>query len=73
MRKIPSPETFRQNVAIQFKKSTSLSKREVGNLERGIFNYSIRDATLKNVVVGDFYLLKNRSYFRVFLTGKSFI
>ena len=50
MRQVPSPETFRQNVATQFKKSTKLSKREAGNLERGIFNYSIRDATLKNVV-----------------------
>ncbi len=50
MRQVSSPETFRENVAAQFKKSTNLSKREAGNLERGIFNYSIRDATLKNVV-----------------------
>jgi DNA-directed RNA polymerase subunit M/transcription elongation factor TFIIS len=50
MRQINKPEVFRNNVAVQFKKVTKLSKREAANLERGIFNYSIRDATLKNVV-----------------------
>ena len=50
MRQVNNPEVFRNNVAIQFKKATKLSKREAANLERGIFNYSIRDATLKNVV-----------------------
>uniref|UniRef100_A0A6C0CRM8 TFIIS-type domain-containing protein n=1 Tax=viral metagenome TaxID=1070528 RepID=A0A6C0CRM8_9ZZZZ len=50
MRQIKTPETFRKNVVNQFDKTTILSKREAGNLERGIFNYSIRDADLKNVV-----------------------
>ena len=50
MRQVKEPQVFRKNVVNQFEKITGLSNREAGNLERGIFNYSIRDSDLKNVV-----------------------
>lgn len=50
MRQVKEPQVFRKNVVKQFEKITGLSNREAGNLERGIFNYSIRDSDLKNVV-----------------------
>lgn len=50
MRQIKNPETFRNNVVKKINELTNLSNRESVNLERGIFNYSIRDAELKNVV-----------------------
>lgn len=50
MRQVKSPETFRENVQQKFKEIDGLSKRDAINLEKGIFNFSIRDATLKNVV-----------------------
>ena len=49
MRQVPSPDTFRQNVVAQFKKSTKLSKREAGNLERGILVFNKR-CYIENVV-----------------------
>ena len=50
MRQVKSPETFRENVQIKFNEIDGLSKRDSINLEKGIFNFSIRDATMKNVV-----------------------
>ena len=50
MRQVKSPETFRENVQIKFNEINGLSKRDSINLEKGIFNFSIRDATMKNVV-----------------------
>ena len=52
MRKISNPSEFRKCVALQLNKddqldlSNALSK----NLEIGIFNYTIKEATNKNVV-----------------------
>ena len=50
MRQVKEPQVFRKNVVNQFETITGLSNREAGNLERGIFNYSIRDSDLKIVV-----------------------
>lgn len=50
MRQVKSPDTFRKNVRTKFKEIEGLTPRDSINLEKGIFNFSIRDATLKNVV-----------------------
>ena len=49
MRTITNPTAFRQNVISEYSKVLT-KKHYAGNLEKGVFNWSIQQADIKNVV-----------------------
>ena len=49
MRKIDNPESFRKNVCGKLQELLNSEKKAV-NLEKGVYNYSIKEATSRKVV-----------------------
>jgi transcription elongation factor S-II len=49
MRKIENPELFRKNICEKLKQLLDSEKKAV-NLEKGVFNYSLKEAALRKVV-----------------------
>ena len=49
MRKIDNPETFRKNIRGKFQELLENEKKAI-NLEKGIYNYALKEATNRKVV-----------------------
>jgi len=49
MRRVDNPDTFRENVRNNLQKIIK-SKKITSNLEKGIFNYAIKEAEIRNIV-----------------------
>jgi len=49
MRKIDNPETFRKNIRSKFQELLENEKKAI-NLEKGIYNYALKEATNRKVV-----------------------
>jgi len=49
MRKIENPEVFRKNIRTKFKGLIGSEKKSI-NLEKGIYNFSIKEAILRKVI-----------------------
>jgi len=49
MRKIENPEAFRNNIRIKLQEMLDSEKKAI-NLEKGIYNYAVKEATNRKVV-----------------------
>lgn len=47
--KITNPETFRQNIRVKIKEIIEDEKNSI-NLEKGIYNYSIKEASIRKII-----------------------